>query len=352
MDEITGQEGSAAEGAAGAPEGQAEKGARLALGVQFRPAGKVYTFVTEDGELKRGDYVVVESEGGSSVGMVATAPSPAREGGLPSNVRKVIRRAETADLEEYERLKEKAVECFEAADERIRSRQLPMKLIDVEVTEGGKKAVFLFFAENRVDFRNLVKDLAGLLRMRIEMRQIGSRDEAKLTGCIGPCGLTTCCSTHLRQFQSISISMAKHQGLAPNPAKLTGMCGKLKCCLAYEQVAYDECRKGLPKSGSPVETAGGAGKVVGHNVLKRECIVRLYGGGETRVPCDSCRKLTPQERDEAVAAARKAREEGEERAASRRGRRDSGRRDDRRGGRRGEKRDEGAKEDPDEKEGK
>jgi len=204
-----------------------------------------------------------------------------------------------------------------------------MKLIDVDITEGGKKAVFVFFAESRVDFRALVKDLAGLLRMRIEMRQIGSRDEAKIAGCMGPCGQTTCCSTHLRQFQSISISMAKHQGLAPNPAKLTGMCGKLKCCLAYEQVAYDECRKGLLKAGSPVETSSGAGKIVGHNVLKRECIVRLYGGGEIRTACDKCRKLTPEERDEAVAAARKAREEMSERSA-RRGRKDGGKRDSKR----------------------
>jgi cell fate regulator YaaT (PSP1 superfamily) len=213
-----------------------------------------------------------------------------------------------------------------------------MKLIDVEISEGGKKAVFIFFAESRVDFRALVKDLAGLLRMRIEMRQVGSRDEAKMAGCLGPCGLTTCCSTHLRQFQSISISMAKHQGLAPNPAKLTGMCGKLKCCLAYEQAAYDECRKGLLKTGSPVETSSGAGKIIGHNVLKRECIVRLYGGGEMRTPCDKCRKLTPEERDEAVAAARKAREEGEERGG-RRGRKDSGKREGKRKREKREKRD-------------
>ncbi len=309
-----------------APEGAAGKAKTLAVGVQFRTAGKVYTFVTEDEGLAKGEHVVVESEGGTSVGETACAPYEPGKGELPANVRKVIRRATGEDIEEFERLREKAVECFKAATERIKGRQLPMKLIDVEVAEGGKKAIFIFFADSRVDFRALVKDLAGLLRMRIEMRQVGSRDEAKLSGCLGPCGMTTCCSTHLRQFQSISIAMAKHQGLAPNPAKLTGMCGKLKCCLAYEQAAYDECRKGLVKAGAPVETAKGAGKVVGHNVLKRECIVRLYGGGETRVPCDECRRMTPEQRDEAVAAARKAREEGEERAG-RRGRRDEMRRD-------------------------
>lgn len=313
----------------GTPVEQAAKPKRLAVGMQFRTAGKIYTFVTEDGEIAKGDYVVVESEGGTSVGKIVTAPYEPKEGELPANVRKVVRRASDEDREEFERLKEKAIDCYNAATERIRSRGLPMKLIDVDIAEGGKKAIFIFFAESRVDFRALVKDLAGLLRMRIEMRQIGSRDEAKLSGCLGPCGLTTCCSTHLRQFQSISISMAKHQGLAPNPAKLTGMCGKLKCCLAYEQVAYDECRKGLLKTGSPVETAKGAGKIVGHNVLKRECIVRLYGGGETRTPCDECRKLTPEQRDEAVAAARKAREESEDRG-SRRGRKEGARKGKRR----------------------
>ena len=320
------------------PTEKADKPERLAVGVQFRPAGKIYTYVTEDESLQKGDRVVVESESGTSVGEVARSSHEPGKGQLPANVKKLIRRASDEDIVEYERCKEKAIECFESAAERIRSRQLPMKLIDVDISESGKKAIFVFFAESRVDFRALVKDLAGLLRMRIEMRQVGSRDEAKIAGCMGPCGQTTCCSTHLRQFQSISISMAKHQGLAPNPAKLTGMCGKLKCCLAYEQAVYDECRKGLLKTGSPVETSGGAGKIIGHNVLKRECIVRLYGGGELRTDCDKCRKLTPEERDEAVTQARKAREESEERG-SRRGRKDSGKRDQRRKREKREKRD-------------
>jgi cell fate regulator YaaT (PSP1 superfamily) len=271
---------------------KADKPEKLAVGVQFRPAGKIYTYVTEDESLVKGDRVVVESESGTSVGEVARASHEPGKGQLPANVKKLIRRAGDEDIVEYERCKEKAIECFESAAERIRSRQLPMKLIDVDISEGGKKAILI-------------------------------------AGCMGPCGQTTCCSTHLRQFQSISISMAKHQGLAPNPAKLTGMCGKLKCCLAYEQAAYDECRKGLLKTGSPVETSGGAGKIIGHNVLKRECIVRLYGGGEMRTPCEKCRKLTPEERDEAVTQARKAREESEERG-SRRGRKDSGKRDQKR----------------------
>ncbi|MFH1829994.1 MAG: regulatory iron-sulfur-containing complex subunit RicT [Pseudomonadota bacterium] len=290
---------------------------KLAVGVQFRPAGKIYTFVTDDNTLSHGDRVVVESEDGTSLGLIAMAPYEADEKSLPANVKKLLHKAGEEDIDEAAGLRERAIECFHACRERIRSRALPMKLVDVDISENGKKAVFTFFAENRVDFRALVKDLAGLLRMRIEMRQIGSRDEAKIAGCMGPCGQTTCCSTHLRQFQSISISMAKHQGLAPNPAKLTGMCGKLKCCLAYEQAAYDECRNGLPKVGSAVESPDGPGKIVGHNVLKRECTVRLYAGGEARVPCDKCRKFSPEEREKAIAAAKRAKEEGEEKTRRR-----------------------------------
>ncbi len=290
---------------------------KLAVGVQFRPAGKIYTFVTEDKDLGQGDKVVVESEGGTSLALVAKVPYEADGASLPANVKKILRRAGQDDIDNASELRERAIECFHACRERIRSRALPMKLVDVDIADEGKKAIFTFFAESRVDFRALVKDLAGLLHMRIEMRQIGSRDEAKVSGCMGPCGQTTCCSTHLRQFQSISISMAKHQGLAPNPAKLTGMCGKLKCCLAYEQAVYDECRKNLLKTGSAVESPKGPGKIVGHNVLKRECTVRLYGGGEARMPCDKCRKLSPEEREAALTLAKKAKEEGEEKTRRR-----------------------------------
>jgi cell fate regulator YaaT (PSP1 superfamily) len=321
MEENNLQEDVTTEQADAVDEGVNEKAPTFSIGVQFRPAGKIYTFATHDRELVRGDRVIVEGVEGECVAEIACPSSEMGTGELPANASMILRRASAEDIESFEQLREKAVECFTTAAERIRDRQLPMKLIDVDVTDAGKKAVFIFFAENRVDFRALVKDLAGLLHMRIEMRQIGARDEAKIHGCMGPCGQTTCCSTHLRQFQSISISMAKHQGLAPNPAKLTGMCGKLKCCLAYEQAAYDECRRGMLKVGAPVETAKGTGKIVGANILKRECTVRLYAGGEVRLPSDECRKLTPEERDTALTAARKAKEEGEERSR-RRGRRD------------------------------
>ncbi len=297
---------------------QTPSGRPLSAGVQFRPASKVYTFLTDDATLRKDEAVIVETEGGSSLGRIASLPADAGEKALPQGARRILRRATAEELAVEAESREKALEYFAICRDRIRSREMPMKLIDVELEEEGRKAVFLFFAEQRVDFRNLVKDLAGLLHLRIEMRQVGSRDESKCIGCMGPCGLTTCCSTHLRQFQSISISMAKHQGLAPNPAKLTGMCNKLKCCLAYEQAAYDECRHGLPKVGAAVETPEGAGKVVGHNVLKRECIVRLYSGGESRLAAEKCRVLSQGEREAAITQARVAHEQHEARRAGRR----------------------------------
>jgi cell fate regulator YaaT (PSP1 superfamily) len=302
--------------------------AKLVAGVQFRPAGKVYTFMTEDSELKKDDEVAVESEGGIAIATVVVPPRAALENEISANAKMILHKATKEELTAAAELCERAVECFRICQEKIRERKMEMKLADAEVVESGKKVIFTFFSEQRVDFRTLVKDLANILHMRIEMRQVGARDESKIAGSMGPCGLTTCCSTHLRQFQSISISMAKHQGLAPNPAKLTGMCGKLKCCLAYECAAYDECRQGLPKIGAAVESPEGPGKVSGHNVLKRECTVRLYGGGETRVHCDLCRNLTAEEREKALTAAREAHEVSEER--SRRGRRDRNDRKDKR----------------------
>ena len=308
----------------GSPTEQKQEGpkpADLAVGVQFRPAGKIYTFVTTDPSLKKGEEVVVESEGGSAVATVINPPSlPAKEK-MPKKAKRLLRRASEEEMEKERLRRERALECFGVCQQRIRERNLPMKLVEASVTPDESKAIFSFFAEHRVDFRSLVKDLAQALRMRIEMRQIGARDEAKSMACLGPCGLPTCCSYHLREFQSISISMAKHQGLTPNPPKLTGMCGKLKCCLAYEEAAYEEQRQGLPKLGAAVECPKGVGKVVGHNVLKRECIVRLYGGiGEARCPCDQCRPLTAKERDAAIAETRKVKE-GEEPKPKRRERR-------------------------------
>jgi cell fate regulator YaaT (PSP1 superfamily) len=261
----------------------------LVVGIQYRTAGDVYTFITGIEDLKQGDFVAVEGEHGESVGMIIILPHEVPSKEIPKNVKKVVRRANDEDMKQYIEGREKAREYCELCEQKVQDHNLPMKLVDAELVEGGKKIIFFFFAEQRVDFRALVKDLAGSLHRYIEMRQIGSRDAASFIGCMGPCGRTTCCSLYLRQFQSISIAMAKNQGLSPNPAKLTGMCGKLKCCLAYENKTYSDARKGLPKLGSWVTTPKGEGKLTGLDVLKRVCSVRFEEGGETRLPCSECK---------------------------------------------------------------
>ncbi len=292
---------------------------QLGVGVQFKPAGKVYTFTTDDETLSKHDGVMVESTSGETLGTIIQSSEDRGERKIPKNAKRVLRRASDDDMQTWRKNGERAMECFHVCKKKAAEQNLQMKLIDAEVSTNGNKVTFTFFAEQRVDFRTLVKELAQALRMRIEMKQIGARDEAKNIPCMGPCGRPTCCSLHLRQFQSISISMAKHQGLSPNPSKITGMCGKLKCCLAYEHAVYAEQRKGLPKLGSAVECPKGTGKVVGHNVLKRECTVRLYGGaGETRHPAEECKKITADERDAAIEAMRKKREEEEEKRSARR----------------------------------
>jgi cell fate regulator YaaT (PSP1 superfamily) len=267
------------------------------VGVQHRVAGDIYTFAVPELELNAGDQVVVEGEHGESVGIVVTPPHDTNEKEVPRNVRSVLRLATNEDLTAHYSRREEAREYFEVCEERIAEHTLPMKLVDAELTEGGKKVIFFFFAEQRVDFRYLVKDLASQFHKYIEMRQIGSRDASSFLGCMGPCGRATCCSTFLRDFHSISIAMAKNQGLSPNPAKLTGMCGKLKCCLDYENKAYSELRKGLPKYNSWVETPRGVGKISKLDILRQQCCVRLESGGEAKFPCGEC-KATQARRQE------------------------------------------------------
>lgn len=273
----------------------------LAVGVQHRIAGDIYTFTTDNEEIKTGDPVVVEGEQGESIAFVAVPPRPTLSSELPKNIKKILRVASEEDLTENAKRKEEAGDFFELCEKKIEEHKLPMKLVDAELVESGKKIVFFFFAEQRVDFRALVKDLASSVHKYIEMRQIGSRDASSFVGCMGPCGRTTCCSSFLRNFQSISIAMAKNQGLSPNPAKLTGMCGKLKCCLYYENKAYSQLRKGLPKHGNWVETPKGVGKITSLDILRRKCSVRLEEGGETKFGCDECQKIDKQQYDKSKA---------------------------------------------------
>ncbi len=257
-----------------APQVKEPKEVRTA-GVQFQVAGQFDTFLCKDLELSIKDKVIVDGELGERLGSIIVEPKSLPYDEVSKKINKIIRKATAQDIEKYTEVIEKSLDSYEICQERIVARNLPMKLVYAEYSNDNKKATFYFSAEGRIDFRELVKELASLLHTRIEMRQIGARDESKYLGALGPCGRCTCCSTHLREFQSISIQMAKNQGLSPNPTKLTGMCNKLKCCLFYENACYQECRKELPREGNFVETSRGRGKVVGVNCISKICDVFL-----------------------------------------------------------------------------
>ena len=245
------------------------------IGVRFRTAGKIYFFSPGELEIKQGEYVIVETARGIEYGRVVSGPKEVSDDEVVQPLKSVIRIANEQDKKTVEKNKEKEKEAFKICLEKIRKHNLQMKLIDVEYTFDNNKVIFYFTAEGRVDFRELVKDLATIFKTRIELRQIGVRDEAKMIGGLGPCGRPLCCSTFLGDFASVSIKMAKEQSLSLNPTKISGICGRLMCCLNYEQSTYEEIRKELPRVGSVVETELGKGEVVGNNVLKELVRVKL-----------------------------------------------------------------------------
>ncbi len=232
----------------------------------------------------------MDSDRGPILGTVAQ-PTLRRHSG--EQLRRVLRRAEPRDVEAGERAVKAAVEHLRYARERVREKRLPVKMFHVEVAPAGGKATFYFASEDRVDFRDLVRDLGAKLHVRVEMRQVGARDEAKMVGGIGSCGRELCCTTFLPRFDPVSIKMAKDQGLVLNPSKVSGQCGRLKCCLVYEQAVYSEMRKGLPKLGKRVATPGGEGRVVEVDVLRRRIRVS-FGPGEFEVfPADTVSPVIP-----------------------------------------------------------
>jgi len=280
-----------------APSVAAPESGKLVAGIQYKSAGKIYTFEVNDHSLIPGDHVIVESNYGPVVGKVIVKPRIVENKDLPKSMKKVLRKASDEDLIKDRDLREKAGEVFLKFKAKVEEHNLPMTPLTSDIVENGKKIIFTFFSEDRIDFRALVKELAAILHMRIEMRQVGARDEAKITGGLGTCGLVTCCSKHLRQFKSISIQMAKTQNLMPNPAKLTGGCGKLKCCLEYENSQYAEIRKTLPKAGSIVETPQGDGKVVDLDILKKLCVIRLEEGNQIKIPADQVTVKSEKEKN-------------------------------------------------------
>ena len=226
------------------------------IGVKFKSGGKMYYFAPGDFNPAEGSYVVVETARGQECGEVAARRHAVQDDSITAPLKPIIRLANAEDLEQLERNRAYMADAFRVCQERIDARSLPMRLVDVEVGFDSNKLIFYFTAESRVDFRELVKDLANAFHVRIELRQIGDRDEAKLLGGLGICGREFCCKGYLSNFQPISIKMAKEQGLALNPSKISGACGRLMCCLRYESPVYEELIKLTPKTGSTVLLPG------------------------------------------------------------------------------------------------
>lgn len=231
------------------------------VGVRFKSVGKIYYFDPDGLTLRKGQRVVVETARGTECGEVVTPNRQLGDEEWTQPLKKVLREASPEDLAQMEKNREKEAHAFKVCAEKIRRHNLDMKLIDVEYTFDNNKILFYFTADGRVDFRELVKDLASVLKTRIELRQIGVRDEAKMLGGLGICGRPFCCSTFLGEFQPVSIKMAKEQGLSLNPTKISGTCGRLMCCLKYEQHAYEDLLRTTPKQGTTVMTPEGRGYV-------------------------------------------------------------------------------------------
>lgn len=247
------------------------------VGVRFREAGHIYYYAPGKNTFQYNDKVLVESQQAQQIATVALPKVEMAKEDLSEDLKTVLHKASEKELHKLAQNQKDAKAAFKIAKEKIREHELEMKLTNVEYTFDRSKMVFYFTADGRIDFRELVKDLAAVFRTRIELRQIGVRDEAKILGGIGPCGRQLCCSTFLGDFIPVSIKMAKDQGLSLNPAKISGLCGRLMCCLKYENDEYEQAKKEMPDYGKEVITPEGKGRVVGLNLLSRIVKVRLVG---------------------------------------------------------------------------
>lgn len=237
------------------------------VGIRFKKAGKVYYFDPDKTPIESGSFAIVETARGVEFGMVIKGNMFVSDEEIVPPLKKVIRIASEEDIKQNETNKKEEKEAFNICSEKIISHGLDMKLVDVEITFDRNKIIFYFTSDGRVDFRELVKELASIFRTRIELRQIGVRDEAKMLNGIGICGRTLCCSTFLGDFQPVSIKMAKEQNLSLNPTKISGICGRLMCCLKYEEEVYEELNRKLPNVGDIIKTPEGTGEILSVNVL-------------------------------------------------------------------------------------
>lgn len=268
------------------------------VGIRFRPAGRIYHFDPQGQAYATGQYVIVETVRGVEAGRVVIAPKKIPRHDLSDALKPVLRLASEEELRTMLSFKSKEKEALVQCARQVEIHRLPMKLVEAEYAYDGSRLTFYFTADERVDFRALVRDLASTFRTRIELRQIGARDQAKLQGGVGVCGKTLCCSSWITDFGVVSIKMAKEQDLPLNPAKISGVCGRLLCCLAYENDTYAQAKQTMPPVGSFLDTPSGSGKVISVNVPKSSVEVLLESGAIIQVPvaeplgraasCSSC----------------------------------------------------------------
>jgi len=267
------------------------------VGIQFRNSGKIYDFDCGLFVLKKGDKVLVVTEEGPAVGCVCTEPQNGTEDSSDRKLKKVFRVATPEEIDRYESDCRLEQDVYDFCYQKVKDRSVPMSIVSVERRFDGSKTIVYFTADGRVDFRQLVKDLVGKFRTRIEMRQIGVRHQAKMVGGLGSCGRPLCCSTFLNTFAPVTIKMAKKQNISLNPSKISGMCGRLMCCLTYEDKFYEQAKKKLPRIGKKVVTEEGDGKVIRQNVFKETVTVSLGPEGEIEVQADELKESSkPKER--------------------------------------------------------
>jgi cell fate regulator YaaT (PSP1 superfamily) len=264
----------------------------IVVGIRFRPAGRIYYFDPVEQSFTTGQYVIVETARGVEAGRVVIASKRIAESDLSDALKPVLHLASEDELRMMLSYKSKEKEALVSCHQRIIQHSLPMKLVEAEYTFDGSRLTFYFTADERVDFRALVRDLAATFRTRIELRQIGARDQAKLQGGIGPCGKTLCCSSWITDFGIVSIKMAKEQGLPLNPSKISGVCGRLMCCLAYENDNYVQAKQQMPQIGTMLDTPSGPGKVVAINVPQNTVEVMLESRVTIQVPVNEPAKPT------------------------------------------------------------
>jgi len=251
--------------------------------IRLREAGKISHFSTGGLKFKIGDYVIVEQDRGLEYGEVVSEEENLSDREVSKPLRKIIRKTNPWDHQQIEKNKKKSKELIQTCSKRIAERSLPMKLVEAEYSFDRSKIIFYFTSDGRVDFRALVKDLANVFKARIELKQIGVRDEARIMGGFGPCGKELCCVRFLKDFEPVTIRMAKEQNMPLNPTKISGLCGRLMCCLSYENKTYKELLRGLPRVGHEIKTEKGKGKVIALSPLKRSVTAELADGKHLEV---------------------------------------------------------------------